>query len=92
MADLLLELVSEEIPARMQTGACRDLSRMLKDALVAADLWSDASTITALCAPRHLAAYATDIATTQPDKVIEKRGPRVDAPDAAIAGFVKSAG
>ena len=92
MADLLLELVSEEIPARMQTGACRDLSRMLKDALVAADLWGDASTITALCAPRHLVAYATDIATTQPDKVIEKRGPRVDAPDAAIAGFVKSAG
>ena len=92
MADLLLDLVSEEIPARMQAGACRDLSRMLEEAMVAANVWSDASTITALCSPRHLVAYVKNLKVTQPYRTIEKRGPRVDAPITAIAGFLKSVG
>ena len=92
MADLLLDLVCEEIPARMQAGACNDLSRLLRKALEDIGVWNDASEIKTLCAPRHLIAYAHDIAVTQPDRVMEKRGPRVDAPDAAIAGFVNSAG
>ena len=92
MADLLLDLVSEEIPARMQEGACHDLSRMLTEALVAANLWDNASKVTALCSPRHLIAYAENIAATQPDRMVEKRGPRVDAPAAAIDGFLRSTG
>ncbi len=91
MADLLVELVSEEVPARMQGGAGRDLARLLETALSGLGVWDDASTITGLCASRHLIAYATNILVSQPDKMIEKRGPRIDAPEAAIAGFLKSA-
>ena len=91
MADLLIELVSEEIPARLQAGAGRDLARLVEKALSGLGVWNDTSTITGLCASRHLIAYATDIVVSQPDKIIEKRGPRTDAPEAAITGFLKSA-
>ncbi|MFL2845806.1 MAG: glycine--tRNA ligase subunit beta, partial [Candidatus Puniceispirillaceae bacterium] len=91
MADLLIELVSEEIPARMQAGAGRNLARLLETALSGLGVWDDTSTVTGLCASRHLIAYATNIVVSQPDKIIEKRGPRTDAPEAAIAGFLKSA-
>ena len=93
MADLVIELVSEEIPARMQAGASRDLARLMQSALTTLGVWDDSSSaITSLCAPRHLVAYASNIAAAQPDRVIEKRGPRVDAPEAAINGFLSSAG
>jgi glycyl-tRNA synthetase beta chain len=92
LADLLIELVSEEIPARMQAGAGHDLARLVEAALINRGVWTDTSTITGLCASRHLLAYATDIAVSQSDQIIEKRGPRIDAPDAAVAGFLKSAG
>lgn len=92
MADLLIEFVSEEIPARMQTGAGRDLARLIESALTTLGVWHYDSVATGLCAPRHLLAYATNIAASQPDRIIEKRGPRVDAPEAAIAGFLNSAG
>ena len=91
MADLLIELVSEEIPARMQAGAGRNLARLLETALSGLGVWNDASTITGLCASRHLIAYATNVMVSQPDKIAEKRGPRTDAPEEAIAGFLKSA-
>ena len=90
MADLLIELVSEEIPARMQAGAGANLARLLETALTGLGVWNDNSTVTGLCASRHLIAYATNIMVSQPDKNIEKRGPRTDAPEAAIAGFLKS--
>ena len=90
MADLVIEFVSEEIPARMQAGAGRDLARLIESALTTLGVWHDNSVATGLCAPRHLLAYVTNIAASQPDRIIEKRGPRVDAPAAAIAGFLKS--
>ena len=92
MADLVIEFVSEEIPARMQAGAGRDLARLIESALTTLGVWHDDSVATGLCAPRHLLAYVTNIAASQPDRIIVKRGPRVDAPAAAIAGFLKSAG
>ena len=70
MADLLIELVSEEIPARMQDGASCNLARLLETALSSLGVWNDTSTITGLCAPRHLIAYATNIVVCQPDKIL----------------------
>ena len=92
MADLLVELVGEEIPARMQTMAAQHFATAVQAALDGLGVWTGEATINGLCGPRHLAIYATGIAVAQPDRVIEKRGPRVDAPDAAIAGFVTSTG
>jgi len=92
MADLLIELVSEEIPARMQSMAAGHFSKAVEQALAALGVWGDHANITGMCGPRHLAVYATGIASAQPDRTIEKRGPRVDAPEAAIAGFVASTG
>ena len=92
MADLLIELVGEEIPARMQTMAAQHFASAVKTALDDLGVWTDAASIDGLCGPRHLAVYARGIAVSQPDRMIEKRGPRVDAPEAAIAGFVASAG
>ncbi len=91
MADLLIEIVSEEIPAGMQADAGVNLARLLKTALSDLGVWDKTSTVTGLCASRHLIAYGTNIVISQPDKIIEKRGPRTDAPEAAIAGFLKSA-
>ena len=92
MADLVVEFVSEEIPARMQAGAGCDLAQLIELALKTLGVWHDDSAAAGLCAPRHLLAYVTNIAASQPYRIIEKRGPRVDAPAAAVAGFLKSAG
>ena len=92
MADLLIELVGEEIPARMQTMAAQHFASAVQTALDDLGVWTDEGSIDGLCGPRHLAVYARGISVSQPDRVIEKRGPRVDAPEAAIAGFVASAG
>ena len=92
MADLLIELVSEEIPARMQNMAAQHFATAVRAALDDLGVWTNDAGIDGLCGPRHLAVYASGIAVAQPDRVIEKRGPRVDAPEAAIAGFVASAG
>ena len=92
MADLLIELVGEEIPARMQTMAAQHFATAVKTALDDLGVWTDAASKDGFCGPRHLAVYARGIAVSQPDRMIEKRGPRVDAPEAAIAGFVASAG
>jgi glycyl-tRNA synthetase beta chain len=92
MADLLIELVGEEIPARMQSMAARHFAAAVKQALDELGVGGEAAAVHGMCGPRHLAVYATGIAVAQPDRTIEKRGPRVDAPEAAIAGFVASTG
>ncbi|WP_024513716.1 glycine--tRNA ligase subunit beta [Bradyrhizobium sp. Tv2a-2] len=90
MPDLLLELFSEEIPARMQAKAAEDLRRMVTDRLVAEGLVYEGAK--AFATPRRLALTVHGIPVRQPDLKDERRGPRLDAPQAAIAGFLKATG
>jgi glycyl-tRNA synthetase beta chain len=90
MPDLLLELFSEEIPARMQGRAAADLKRLVTDALIERGLVYDGAA--AFATPRRLALHVAGIPVRQPDTREEKKGPRVGAPDAAVQGFLKSAG
>ncbi|WP_024508235.1 glycine--tRNA ligase subunit beta [Bradyrhizobium sp. ARR65] len=90
MPDLLLELFSEEIPARMQSKAADDLRRMVTDRLVAEGLVYEGAK--AFATPRRLALTVHGIPVRQPDLKDERRGPRLEAPAAAIAGFLKAAG
>src|ERR1700741_5241799 len=90
MPDLLLELFSEEIPARMQAKAAEDLRRMVTDKLVAEGLVYEGAK--AFATPRRLALTVHGIPARQPDLKDERRGPRVDGPEAAIAGFLKATG
>jgi glycyl-tRNA synthetase beta chain len=90
MPDLLLEFFSEEIPARMQPRASDDLQRMVTDRLVAAGLAYEGAK--AFATPRRLTLAVHGIPVRQPDVKEERRGPRVGAPDEAIAGFLNSAG
>jgi glycyl-tRNA synthetase beta chain len=90
MPDLLLELFSEEIPARMQTQAAADLRRLVTDALVARGLVYEGAA--GFATPRRLALHIAGLPARQPDTREEKKGPRVGAPEAAIQGFLKSAG
>jgi glycyl-tRNA synthetase beta chain len=90
MPDLLLELFSEEIPARMQAKAAEDLRRMVTDKLVAEGLVYEGAK--AFATPRRLALTVHGIPARQPDLKDERRGPRLDAPEAAIAGFLKATG
>ena len=90
MPDLLLELLSEEIPARMQTQAAQDLKRLVTDALVAKGLLYEGAA--SFSTPRRLALHVAGLPAAQPDTREDRKGPRVGAPDAAIAGFLKSAG
>ena len=90
MAELLLELFSEEIPARMQTRAREDLARLLGEKLKAAGL--DFSEIKTFATPRRLTAVVDGVPKRSPDIKEERKGPRVDAPEQAINGFLKSAG
>jgi len=90
MAELLFELFSEEIPARMQPRACADLARLLGQALSGAGL--DYKEIKTFATPRRLAAVVKGLPARSPDMREERKGPRVEAPDAAIKGFLKSAG
>jgi glycyl-tRNA synthetase beta chain len=90
MADLLLELFGEEIPARMQSRAADDLKRLVCAGLKAAELPYEAAT--AFVTPRRLILHITGLPLAQPDVREEKRGPRVDAPDKAIEGFLRGSG
>jgi glycyl-tRNA synthetase beta chain len=90
MPDLLLELFSEEIPARMQTQGAADLRRLVTDALVARGLVYEGAA--SFATPRRLALHIAGLPARQPDTREEKKGPRVGAPEAAIHGFLKSAG
>ena len=90
MAELLLELLSEEIPARMQVRAADDLKRLVCDGLKAAGLtFTDARAFTT---PRRLALVVEGLPVAREDVSDERRGPRVGAPDQAIQGFLKGAG
>ena len=90
MPDLLFELFSEEIPARMQARAADDLKKMVTDRLVDAGLVYEGAR--AYVTPRRLTLFVQGVPVRQPDLREEKKGPRVGAPDAAIQGFLKSAG
>ncbi|MDQ2079564.1 glycine--tRNA ligase subunit beta [Xanthobacteraceae bacterium Astr-EGSB] len=90
MPDLLFELFSEEIPARMQARAADDLKKIVTDRLVDAGLVYEGAK--AFATPRRLALTVQGIPARQPDLKEEKKGPRVGAPDGAIQGFLKSAG
>ena len=90
MPDLLLELFSEEIPARMQAKAADDLRRMVTDKLVAEGLVYEGAK--AFATPRRLALTVHGIPPRQADLKDERKGPRVGGPEAAIAGFLKATG
>lgn len=90
MPDLLLELFSEEIPARMQAKAAEDLRRMVTDKLVAEGLVYEGAK--AFATPRRLALTVHGIPARQPDLKTERRGPKIGAPDAAVQGFLKATG
>ena len=90
MPDLLLELFSEEIPARMQARAADDLKKMVTDRLVAAGLVYEGAK--AFVTPRRLALTVHGVPAQQPDVKEERKGPKVGAPEQAIAGFLRAAG
>ncbi|CAM3559165.1 glycine--tRNA ligase subunit beta [Thalassospira profundimaris] len=90
MAELLLELFSEEIPARMQARAAEDLTKLVTDGLKAADLGFDK--VEALVTPRRLTLIVDGLPEKQPDLREERRGPRADAPEKAINGFLAGNG
>lgn len=90
MPELLLELFSEEIPARMQARAAADLERAVNERLLAAGFLPEG--VKAFATPRRLALVAAGLPVRQPDRKEEKKGPRVGAPAAAIEGFLKAAG
>ncbi len=90
MPQLLLELLSEEIPARMQGQAARDLERMARERLTAAGL--SPTELRTWAGPRRLTLVAEGLPAAQDDRTEERKGPRVGAPDQAIEGFLRSTG
>ncbi|MGB0498673.1 MAG: glycine--tRNA ligase subunit beta [Rubricella sp.] len=90
MPDLLIELFSEEIPARMQAKASDDLRRMVTDGLVEAGLTYAGAA--AFATPRRLALTLEGLTERTPDRKEERKGPRVDAPEKALEGFLRSTG
>src|SRR4051812_2504774 len=90
MPELLLELFSEEIPARFQRKAAEDLKKAVTDGLVEAGLLYEGAK--AFVTPRRLALTVSGIPARSPDLKEEKKGPRVGAPQAAIDGFLRAAG
>jgi glycyl-tRNA synthetase beta chain len=90
MPQLLLELLSEEIPARMQSAAARDLERMAGERFAAAGLTLDA--MRAFAGPRRLTLVVDGLPAVQLDRSEERKGPRVGAPEQAIEGFLRSTG
>ncbi|OPF97194.1 glycine--tRNA ligase subunit beta [Rhodopseudomonas palustris] len=90
MPDLLIELFSEEIPARMQAKAADDLKGLVTNGLVDAGLTYESAG--AFATPRRLALTVHGLNTRSPDIREEKKGPRTDAPAGAIQGFLRGAG
>lgn len=90
MAELLLELFSEEIPARMQRPAAEDFKRLVTDGLAKANLTFDSARC--FWTPRRLTLVVDGLPTSQPDVREEKKGPKVGAPEQAVQGFLRSAG
>jgi glycyl-tRNA synthetase beta chain len=90
MAELLLELFSEEIPARMQARAADDLKRLVTEGLKAQGL--GVGEAEAYATPRRLSLVVKDVPLKSPAVSEERKGPRVGAPEQALAGFLKAAG
>jgi glycyl-tRNA synthetase beta chain len=90
MPELLVELFSEEIPARMQRKAAEDLKKAVTKALVDAGLVYEGAK--AFVTPRRLALTVTGLPARSPDTREERKGPRVGSPQQAIDGFLKAAG
>jgi glycyl-tRNA synthetase beta chain len=88
--DLLIELFSEEIPARMQTRAAADLKKLVTDGLVEAGLTY--ASAAAFSTPRRLALAVEGMLAESPRQVEERKGPKADAPEKAIEGFLRGAG
>lgn len=90
MPELLLEILSEEIPARMQKRASEDLKRLVTEGLKKARLEFDNAE--AFATPRRLALVVGGVPAQQPDMREERKGPKVGAPDKAVEGFLRSVG
>ncbi|RJE85334.1 glycine--tRNA ligase subunit beta [Paracoccus onubensis] len=90
MPDLLIELFSEEIPARMQSRARADLKRLITDGLVEAGLTYGSAGV--FSTPRRLTLTVEGLSANSPTLREERKGPRVDAPEKAIEGFLRSTG
>jgi len=90
MPELLLELFSEEIPARLQRRAAEDLKKAVTNALVEAGLVYESAG--AFATPRRLALTVTGLPPASPDTREERKGPKVGAPEQAIEGFLRAAG
>ena len=90
MPEFLLEILSEEIPARMQAKAAQDLARLVTDGMKAGGLQADV--VRTYVTPRRLVLVAEGVPVASADVSEEKRGPRLDAPQPAIDGFLKSTG
>ena len=92
MAELFIELLGEEIPARMQAAAEARLREAVREALANSGLAGEDAAVRSWSGPRRLAVSAGGVLARQPDMAEERRGPRADAPEQAIEGFLKSAG
>jgi glycyl-tRNA synthetase beta chain len=90
MPQLLLELFSEEIPARMQAQAAKDLERMAREHLAAAGFLPEA--LKTFAGPRRLTLVVEGLPLAQADRKEELKGPRVGAPPQAMEGFLRKAG
>jgi glycyl-tRNA synthetase beta chain len=90
MAELLLELLSEEIPARMQERAAEDLRRLVLAGLERHGVTP--SLAAAFATPRRLTLVAEGLPEHTPEAVTEIRGPRLGAPEAAVEGFLRANG
>src|SRR5689334_19659651 len=90
MPQLLLELLSEEIPARMQAGAARDLERMARERLAAEGLLPEA--LKTFAGSRRLTLVAEGLPEAQKDRHEELKGPRTNAPEQALDGFLRKNG
>jgi glycyl-tRNA synthetase beta chain len=90
MPQLLLELLSEEIPARMQAQAAKDLERLARERLAAEGLLPEA--LKTFAGPRRLTLVAEGLPAAQPDRREEVKGPRTSAPEQALDGFLRKNG
>ena len=88
MTDFVLELYSEEIPAGLQAGAAAQLERHITGFLKSFDVVP--AQVNAYAAPQRLALCVEGLPLTLPDRKEEKKGPRVDAPEKAIDGFLRA--
>ena len=90
MPDLLVELFSEEIPARMQSKAAEDFRKLMTDGMVEAGLTYEGAA--AFATPRRLTLTVSGVLAASPRVVEERKGPRTDAPEKALEGFLRSVG